>query len=437
MARQEIIAEFVSPAFLIAPPEIRHRERISPPFLQAMQGAWNRAWYESRPITIRALHGVFVAEEGLILSAEGEIDVFSIGQHQQEAIDSAVMSVRTSIQTASFMRLEGSVVLCRRAGTGNYGHWLVEMLPHAYFAAQHLPHAARYMVQAVDGNLKSIMRQTLGRIGVSDDMVLVAGKEPVFVERLIVVDGLTDHGVYMSPLVFECLDRIAQPIAPGACEKLYASRGRSLTRALLNEADFVRHAAAAGFVAMKPGDMPFDRQVAAFKAARTVAGVVGANLANLVFCRPGTEVYILSPADMPDTFFWFICGLRDLRLLDIRCRQPQAFERLAWQSPLLLDTDDQRMILASSGPSPGCASLFDAAYYLRQCPPDLPAGGDPLDHYCRTGWRSGLDPSAVFSTAGYLAAYRDVADEGINPLIHYVRNGRAEGRVAFAALKAR
>ncbi len=443
MIREEILAEFASPAFLIAPPDIRHRDRIPPPIHQMMQGAWNRVWYEQRPVTIRALYGVFVAEEGLILSAEGNIELSSIGQHQREAVDSAVMSVQRAIEAASFTRLEGSVVLCRRPGTGNYGHWLVEMLPQAYFAAKHLPYAARYMVQAVGGNLKSVMRQTLGRIGVSDDMVVVAGREPVFVERLIVVDGLTDHGVYMSPLVFECLDRIAQSIAPGDCEKLYAGRGRVPTRALLNEAEFVDSASAGGFISITPGDMPFDKQVAAFKAARKVVGVIGANLANLVFTRPGAEVYILSPADMPDTFFWFICGLRKLRLLDIRCRQPPALRSLAWQSPLMIDKEDQRMILSSSGTgapqssmplaSPGCASLFNAAYYLAQFRCDMPAGCDPLDHYCTTGWQNGLDPSAMFSTARYLAAYPDVAQEGINPLIHFVRNGQAEGRMAFPA----
>jgi hypothetical protein len=39
----------------------------------------------------------------------------------------------------------------------------------------------------------------------------------------------------------------------------------------------------------------------------------------------------------------------------------------------------------------------------------------------------------MFSTARYLAAYPDVAQEGINPLIHFVRNGQAEGRMAFPA----
>jgi hypothetical protein len=40
----------------------------------------------------------------------------------------------------------------------------------------------------------------------------------------------------------------------------------------------------------------------------------------------------------------------------------------------------------------------------------------------------GRDPSAAFSTNGYLAAYPDVAAAGINPLEHYLESGRYKGR---------
>ena len=51
-----------------------------------------------------------------------------------------------------------------------------------------------------------------------------------------------------------------------------------------------------------------------------------------------------------------------------------------------------------------------------------------MEHYFYTGWREGRDPSAAFSTSYYLSLNPDVAAEGINPLVHYVDDGRAEGR---------
>lgn len=68
---------------------------------------------------------------------------------------------------------------------------------------------------------------------------------------------------------------------------------------------------------------------------------------------------------------------------------------------------------------------FDADWYVARSPQ---ARRDPLGHYCRRGWREGLDPGPWFSTAGYLRAHPDVARIGVNPLLHFVTTGQREGR---------
>ena len=44
----------------------------------------------------------------------------------------------------------------------------------------------------------------------------------------------------------------------------------------------------------------------------------------------------------------------------------------------------------------------------------------------------GRDPSAGFDTTDYLSHYLDVAAAHINPLIHFLQFGQAEGRSPFA-----
>ena len=58
------------------------------------------------------------------------------------------------------------------------------------------------------------------------------------------------------------------------------------------------------------------------------------------------------------------------------------------------------------------------------------AGLNPLVHYLTIGHAEGRDPNPDFSGDGYLKANPDVAEAGINPLVHYVVNGRNEGRPA-------
>jgi serralysin len=58
------------------------------------------------------------------------------------------------------------------------------------------------------------------------------------------------------------------------------------------------------------------------------------------------------------------------------------------------------------------------------------AGVNPLLHYDQYGWKEGRDPSALFSTNGYLAANPDVAAANTDPLRHFLTYGLYEGRLS-------
>lgn len=75
---------------------------------------------------------------------------------------------------------------------------------------------------------------------------------------------------------------------------------------------------------------------------------------------------------------------------------------------------------------PELRALFEEDYYRAQLDADI--AGDALAHYLDHGWMRGLNPSAAFDTAYYLANNPDVAESGINPLLHFLHHGRAEGR---------
>jgi len=71
---------------------------------------------------------------------------------------------------------------------------------------------------------------------------------------------------------------------------------------------------------------------------------------------------------------------------------------------------------------------FDSEWYLTVYQDVAEAGVDPILHYLRFGADEGRNPSPNFSTCDYLSTYVDVADQGMNPLYHYVLFGREEGR---------
>ena len=81
--------------------------------------------------------------------------------------------------------------------------------------------------------------------------------------------------------------------------------------------------------------------------------------------------------------------------------------------------DEERLLIEASG-------LFDHAWYMARNP-DI-VGIDALEHYRNHGWRERRRPGPAFDTEWYLLHNPDVAELGINPLVHYIRHGIAQGR---------
>ncbi|WP_052127422.1 hypothetical protein [Enterobacter cancerogenus] len=74
------------------------------------------------------------------------------------------------------------------------------------------------------------------------------------------------------------------------------------------------------------------------------------------------------------------------------------------------------------------SGLFDIDWYQKFCPELGKFSLSPVEHYLSVGYKMGLNPSENFNGNLYLERYPDVAEEGMNPLIHYIIFGKGEGR---------
>ncbi len=74
------------------------------------------------------------------------------------------------------------------------------------------------------------------------------------------------------------------------------------------------------------------------------------------------------------------------------------------------------------------AAELDRAFYLSTYRDVAESGLDPVLHYLAAGWREGRMPAPWFDTTHYLAANPDVRDAEVNPFWHYLISGRKEGR---------
>jgi glycosyltransferase involved in cell wall biosynthesis len=79
------------------------------------------------------------------------------------------------------------------------------------------------------------------------------------------------------------------------------------------------------------------------------------------------------------------------------------------------------------------SSFIDTSYYLQNYPDVAQNGADPVRHYLKHGWREGRNPSPDFNTNFYLEHYPDVAQSNANPLLHFIEYGRFENRISVPA----
>lgn len=75
------------------------------------------------------------------------------------------------------------------------------------------------------------------------------------------------------------------------------------------------------------------------------------------------------------------------------------------------------------------SEYFDKEYIVSQLKQLGLQVKDPLEFFISFGAELELSPSEKFDTKSYLVMNPDVKDSGINPLLHYIKHGKAEGRV--------
>jgi hypothetical protein len=86
------------------------------------------------------------------------------------------------------------------------------------------------------------------------------------------------------------------------------------------------------------------------------------------------------------------------------------------------------------------AGAVDEAGYLAHNPVQAERGLDPVDHFCRRGWRWLSNPSRDFDVWWYVAEHLDPTDDSesaTNPLVHYLLDGRFRGLLPLPRRVAR
>jgi hypothetical protein len=202
-------------------------------------------------------------------------------------------------------------LLAKRPWYRNFGHWLVDGASVVALCADLIQSET---LTVVIGNfdspkMREVVRDTIAQL-VPGATVLEHPDEEIWqFDNLQYVTPPHVPPLFKLP---EALRRIRLGFLgteerPGG-RRIFITRRQAGNRRLVNEAEIYRLCAARGFDLVDTETMSIREQAAVFAAADAVIGAKGAALTNVMFCRPGAKVLVLSPSDFPDPFFWDIAG---------------------------------------------------------------------------------------------------------------------------------
>ena len=305
-----------SPAFSTTEPDILNAAAIPKEAWRAMAVSFHRRHFENRIVTMRLVKNAIVVGEGVVFDHDLNIVPGTdrlIAGHQVEAYRKQAHETRSK-RCARY--IAGTSVLCKTRAPENFGHFLVDMFPKAWLANE-LFRSVKLTYILQETAIVEVAREALTRIGINPFAISTVGSEPVLCESIVCIDGLTNHGVYRSPICIQALDELAKPITAGPYPKLYVRR-ETTARGLLNQDAVENIMRERGFAVIDPATLSLEKQIALFKGATTVVGPLGAALTNIVFCPPGSKIVALTAQSFPDTFFWFLSQHRKHEYREVR-----------------------------------------------------------------------------------------------------------------------
>lgn len=176
----------------------------------------------------------------------------------------------------------------------NYFHWLTESLPRLLLAREAginspilLPRFAR---------VRSFVKESLELL--NETWVELEPHKQYRVRHLFLTSKTAAAGNPRADILSKVRERLLDSVAESSlpehtrerASKVWLTRKSVGRRHLVNESDLIEKLQKHGFIVVDPGKLSIAEQVKLFSASKTIAGVHGAGLTNMLFMEPEGRV---------------------------------------------------------------------------------------------------------------------------------------------------
>ena len=196
----------------------------------------------------------------------------------------------------------------------SFAHWILEDLPSALLSV----HSLNAEGVLISQESPTWQRRILDEV----ELPWTAVSNSVRVETLIFVDRQTDYGWPRRDLAKVVVDRVRNRLASGGVrdQVLYVSNAGGKRADAMSQV-LEERAVEMGYALVRPEILSWLDQASLFASANRIIAPHGGALANLIFCRPGTEIVELMNRNYANPYFEVLAGHQSLmyesRLIDL------------------------------------------------------------------------------------------------------------------------
>lgn len=243
-------------------------------------------------------------------------------------------------------RIGSPCLLVARYGEITWGHWMGEILPRAILAEAAWPGRFRYVVSETitrpgqNRDYATAILETLAAYGIHEDRLLRLRPDRHYrFDSLHAVTGIWSPDGMNPDAMRAMREGLKAPGRRGSGGKLAILRRDAATRGIFNQGEIESLLAARGFTIADPARLPFIDQIALFRDAETIFGVLGSGLIGLIYAPEAMRVATAAPGDWADPYFHMLVKARNGWQADLRGPTLWTGNGLPRDASFLLDPD--------------------------------------------------------------------------------------------------
>jgi hypothetical protein len=313
--------------------------------------------YRARDVTMDPVHlaqlprGALLAGDSFMLLSQDQFVIEQINPLMSAPEDAFRHALHPD---RPILDVTADCLLLPRYGADVWGHWLGELLPRAVLAEAVHPGRFTYVVPehttlpGVKGrSLAHSVMESLQAYGIGPERLLrVSPLCSYRFQRLTLAEGVWSQAVPHPKIIDLMRSTLRQPVPKGRGRKLAILRRDTANRGVFNAPQVADRLAQAKFRFAEMAQISFIEQVAAFREAETVFGVLGSGLTGLIYAPDGARVITAAPAEWFDFFFYVLMQLRQGVNAEIRGHSLWRGDGLKRDAPIVVNPADLEAALA-------------------------------------------------------------------------------------------